>query len=189
MSNYNKVLLMGRLTRDPELKYTQQGVPLCEIGIAVNRDFAGRDGGERRKETTFVDITFWRRRAEVISQYFKKGEPIFIEGRLSLDSWEGQDGQKRSKLRVVGDTFEFVGGRGGGGGGGGGGGYGGGMGAPAGGPPVADYAYPSGGGGAPNGGGGAPSGDGFSGGGSESWGAPASPPPGGDAIDDSDVPF
>lgn len=109
MSNYNKVLLMGRLTRDPELRWTQQGTPVSEIGIAMNREYTV--GTERRKETTFVDVTFWRRQAEVICQYLRKGSPIFVEGRLTLDSWETQEGQKRSRLRVVGDNFQFLGSR------------------------------------------------------------------------------
>jgi len=108
MSNFNKVLLLGRLTRDPELRYTPQGTPVVDLGLAVNREYTV--GTERRKETTFVDVTLWKRQAEVVSQYLKKGAPIFIEGRLSLDSWE-QDGQKRSKLRVVGENFQFIGGR------------------------------------------------------------------------------
>jgi len=122
MSNLNKVMLMGRLTRDPELRYTPQGIPVSDIGLAINRESGS--GAERKKETTFVDVTLWRRQAEVVCEYMKKGSPIFVEGRLSLDSWEGQDGQKRSRLRVVADQFQFIGGReGGGGGGGGDGGY------------------------------------------------------------------
>lgn len=109
MSNYNKVLLMGRLTRDPEVRYTPQGVAVTEIGVAVNREYTV--GTERRKDTTFVDVTLWRRQAEVVCQYLKKGDPIFIEGYLSLDTWEGQDGQKRQKMRVVADNFQFIGGR------------------------------------------------------------------------------
>ncbi|MBN1443174.1 MAG: single-stranded DNA-binding protein, partial [Planctomycetes bacterium] len=129
--NYNRVLLMGRLTRDPELRYTPQSVPVADIGIAVNREYTvqgggegSAQGGERRQEVTFVDVTVWRRRAEVICQYLKKGDPIFIEGRLTQDTWQGQDGQKRSRLKVVVDDFRFIGtsrGQGGGGGGGGGG--------------------------------------------------------------------
>ena len=107
MSNFNKVLLLGRLTRDPELRYTPQGTPVVDLGLAVNREYTV--GTERRKETTFVDVTLWKRQAEVVSQYLKKGAPIFIEGRLSLDSWE-QDGQKKSRLRVVGENFQFIGG-------------------------------------------------------------------------------
>ncbi|HVR75354.1 MAG TPA: single-stranded DNA-binding protein [Planctomycetota bacterium] len=109
MSNLNKVMLMGRLTRDPELRYTPQGSAVTEIGVAINREYTV--GTERRKETTFVDVTLWKRQAEVVCQYLKKGGPIFIEGRLSLDSWETQDGQKRSRLRVVAENFQFLGGR------------------------------------------------------------------------------
>lgn len=109
MSNFNKVLLMGRLTRDPELRYTPQGTAVSEIGLAVNREYTA--GNERRKDTTFVDITFWARQAEIICQYLKKGDPLFVEGRLSLHTWETQDGQRRSKLRVVAENFQFVGGR------------------------------------------------------------------------------
>jgi len=109
MSSFNKVILMGRLTRNPELRYTPQGTAVTEIGMAINREFNA--GTERRKEVTFVDVTLWSRAAEIVCQYMKKGSPIFIEGRLSLDTWEGQDGQKRSKLRVVAENFKFVGGR------------------------------------------------------------------------------
>lgn len=114
MSNFNKVLLMGRLTRDPELRYTPQGTAVAEVGLAVNREYTV--GTERRKDTTFVDITLWRRQAEVVCQYLKKGQPLFVEGHLSLDSWEAQDGQKRSKLRVIAENFQFLGARGEGGG-------------------------------------------------------------------------
>ena len=117
MASYNKVLLMGNVTRDPELRYTPQGVPVTDLGVAVNREYSVGDSGERRKETTFVDVTFWRRRAEVICQYFHKGDPIFVEGRLSMDTWETQDGQKRSRLKVVADSFEFIRSRASGGGG------------------------------------------------------------------------
>ena len=120
--NFNKVMLMGRLTRDPELRYTPQGVPVADLGLAVNREYTA--GTERRKETVFIDVTLWRRQAEVCCQYMKKGSPIFIDGRLSMDSWEGQDGQKRTRYRVVAESFQFIGGREGGGGGDGGGGYG-----------------------------------------------------------------
>ena len=109
MSNLNRVLLMGRLTRDPELRYTPQGTAVSEIGLAINREYTV--GTERRKETTFVDVTLWKRQAEVVCQYLKKGSPIFVEGRLSFDSWETQDGQKRSKLRVVAENFQFLGSR------------------------------------------------------------------------------
>jgi single-strand DNA-binding protein len=116
MANFNKVLLIGNLTRDPELKYTQGGTAVCELGLAVNRSYT-RQSGEKVEETCFVDCEAWGRQAETISQYMSKGRPIFIEGRLKYDTWETQDGQKRSKLRVVCENFQFLGGRGEGGGG------------------------------------------------------------------------
>jgi single-strand DNA-binding protein len=117
MANLNKVFLMGNLTRDPELRYTPSGTPVCEFGLAVNRVYT-TSAGEKREETCFVDVTMWGRRGVVISEYFTKGRPIFIEGRLQFDQWETSEG-RRSKLRVVAENFEFIGGRGGGGGGGG----------------------------------------------------------------------
>src|SRR5262245_59880540 len=114
MSNFNKVFLMGRLTRDPELRYTPQGTSVSDLGLAVNREYTLQNG-ERRKETVFVDVTVWKKQAEICCQYLRKGSPIFIEGRLAMDSWEGQDGQKRTKMRVVAENFQFVGGRGSGG--------------------------------------------------------------------------
>ncbi len=120
MASYNKVLLMGNLTRDVQLKHTSSQA-VADISIAVNRKFRTKDGQER-EEVTFVDCECWGPRAEVIAKFFSKGKPIFIEGRLKLDSWEDKDGQKRSKLKVSIDSFEFVGGSGGPGGGPGGGG-------------------------------------------------------------------
>ena len=120
MPSYNKVLLMGNLTRDVQLKSLPSGQAIAEIAIAINRKFKTKDGQDR-EEVTYVDCECWGPRAEVINKYFSKGKPIFIEGRLRLDSWEDKDGQKRSKMRVVIDDFQFVEGRGGGGGGGGGG--------------------------------------------------------------------
>ena len=113
MANLNKVFLMGNLTRDPELRYTPSGTGVCEFGVAVNRTWTTPDG-EKRDETCFVDCQMWGRRGEVIAEYLRKGRPIFVEGRLKFDQWEGRDGQKRSKLRVVAENFEFLGGRGGG---------------------------------------------------------------------------
>ena len=107
MPNLNKVLLMGNITREPELRYTPAGVAVVEFGVAMNRQWKTPDG-EQRKETCFVDVNMWGRRGEVISEYFHKGDPIFIEGRLQLDQWEDREGQKRSKLRVVAENFEFV---------------------------------------------------------------------------------
>ena len=110
MPNFNKVILMGNLTRDPELRYTPSGSPVCEFGLAVNRSYTS--GGEKREETCFVDITMWGKRGEVVSRYFSKGRPILVEGRLKYDSWESPEG-RRSKLVVVAENFEFCGGDGG----------------------------------------------------------------------------
>ena len=123
MASFNKVLLMGNLTRDPQLKYLPSQTAVVEFGIACNRKFRTANG-EDKEEVTYVDITSFGKQAEVINQYFQKGKPIFIEGRLKFDSWEDkQGGGKRSKLTVVVENFQFVGGRDGGGSGGGGGGY------------------------------------------------------------------
>jgi len=116
MANLNKVFLMGNITRDPELRYTPSGTAICEFGLATNRRYTTRDG-EQRDETCFVDLTMWGKRGAVISEYLHKGDPIFVEGRLKYDSWEGQDGRRRSKLNVVVENFEFIGGRRGEGGG------------------------------------------------------------------------
>jgi single-strand DNA-binding protein len=122
MASYNKVMLLGNLTRDPEVKYTPKGSAVADIGLAVNRTYT-TDGGEKREETTFVDVTMWGRQAEVAGEYLKKGRPLFVEGRLQLDTWDDkQTGQKRSKLRVVCENFQMLGSRDGGGEGGGGGG-------------------------------------------------------------------
>ena len=110
MANYNKVLLMGNLTRDPELRYTPKGQAVAKLGLAVNRRYT-TESGEAREETTFVDIDAWGKQAEVICQYCKKGRPLFVEGRLKLDQWDDKTtGQKRSQLRVVLEGFQFVGG-------------------------------------------------------------------------------
>jgi len=119
MANLNKVMLIGNLTRDPEVRYTPKGTAVADIGMAINRSYS-LDDGERREETTFVDITFWGRQAEVLGQYMKKGRPLYVEGRLQLDTWDDKNtGQKRSKLKVVGENFQFLGGRDDSGGGGG----------------------------------------------------------------------
>lgn len=124
MASYNKVLLMGNLTRDVQLKSTSGGQSVAEIGLALNRKYKTKDGQDR-EEVTYVDCECWGPRAEVIAKYFSKGKPIFIEGRLKLDQWESKEGEKRSKIRVVIENFQFVGsrGEGSGSGGGGGGGY------------------------------------------------------------------
>ena len=123
MANFNKVLLVGNLTRDPELKHTPSNQAVAQIGLAVNRNFQTKDG-EKREETTFVDCEAWGRTAEVMSQYLAKGRPVLVEGRLKLDQWQDKDGNNRSKLKVVIENFQFLGGRGEGGQGGGGGGGG-----------------------------------------------------------------
>jgi single-strand DNA-binding protein len=111
MANLNRVLLIGNLTRDPDLRYTPKGTAVTEIGLAVNRVYSG-DDGERKEETTFVDVTLWARLAEIAGQYLKKGRPVFIEGRLQLDSWDDkQTGQKRSRLRVVAENLQLLGNR------------------------------------------------------------------------------
>ncbi|MDP9290805.1 MAG: single-stranded DNA-binding protein [Verrucomicrobiota bacterium] len=111
MANLNKVFLMGNLTRDPEVKYTPKGTAVTDIGLAINRNYT-TDSGEKREEVTFVDVTFWGRQAETAGEYLKKGRPVFIEGRLQLDTWDDkQSGQKRSRLRVQCENFQFVGGR------------------------------------------------------------------------------
>ncbi len=125
--SYNKVLLMGNLTRDPEVKHTSNNRAVVNFGLAVNHRYKTADG-ERREEVTFIDCEAWGFTAENIGKFFAKGRPIFVEGRLKLDTWEDRnDGSKRSKLKVVIDNFQFIdskpGGSGGGGGGGGGGGY------------------------------------------------------------------
>jgi single-strand DNA-binding protein len=139
MASYNTVILMGNLTRKPEVRYLTNGNAVCKFGLAVNRRFKDA-AGEWKEEPTFVDITFFGKRGEAFAKYHDKGKPAFIEGSLRLDQWDDkQSGEKRSKLYVVGDEWQFVGaGQGGGsremgggpdeggGGGGGGGGYGGG---------------------------------------------------------------
>lgn len=118
MPNLNRVLLMGNLTRDPEIKYTPKGTAVAELGLAINRVYS-TDQGERREETTFVDVELWGRQAEIAGEYLKKGRPVFIEGRLKLDTWDDKaTGQKRSKMRVVGEMMQLLGGREGGPGGG-----------------------------------------------------------------------
>jgi len=110
MASFNKVILLGNLTRDPEVRYTPKGSAVTDLGIAVNRQYT-LENGEKREEVTFVDVTFWGRTAEVAGEYLKKGRPIFIEGRLQLDTWDDkQSGQKRSKLKVIGETMQMLGG-------------------------------------------------------------------------------
>lgn len=111
MPNLNLVQLMGNLTRDPEMKNTQNGTAVCDIGLAINRVWTPQ-GGEKQEETTFVDITFWGKQAQTIAQYCRKGKPLYVEGRLQMDQWEDKTtGQQRSRLKVTGERFQFLGGR------------------------------------------------------------------------------
>lgn len=125
MASYNKVLLMGNLTRDVEMKQIGSGQSVANIGLAVSRKFKTQSG-EDREETTFVDCEAWGKTAEVMAKYLSKGRPVFIEGRLKLDTWQDKnDGSNRSKMRVVVEGFQFINsGQGQGGGGGEGGGRG-----------------------------------------------------------------
>lgn len=118
MASFNKVILMGNLTRDPEVRYTNSGTAVTEVGLAVNRTWFDKQANERREEVTFVDVTLWGRTAEVAGEYLAKGRGVLIEGRLQLDQWDDKEtGQKRSKLKVVGDNMTMLPGGGGGGGG------------------------------------------------------------------------
>ena len=110
MAKLNKVFLIGNLTRDPELRYTPSGTAVASFGIAINRNWTAQNG-EKKEEVCFVDINMFGRRAEVINEYFSKGNPIFIEGRLQFQQWETKDGQKRNSLRVVAEDFQFIGGK------------------------------------------------------------------------------
>ena len=115
MASVNKVMLLGNLTRDPEIRYTPKGTAVTDLGMAINRIRTG-DNGERIEEVTYVDVTLWGRTAELAGQYLGKGRSVFIEGRLQLDQWDDKNtGQKRSRLRVVGENMQFIGGQGGGG--------------------------------------------------------------------------
>ena len=107
--NYNKVILLGNLTRDPEVRVTPKGTSICQFGLAVNRDYK-TEGGEKQSEVTFVDVEAWGKQAETVARYCVKGRPLLIEGRLKFDQWEDKaSGQKRSKLKVVLESFQFIG--------------------------------------------------------------------------------
>ena len=110
MASFNKVILVGNLTRDPDLRVTNSGLSICKIGLAVNRNYTTKDG-DSKDETTYVDIDAFGKQAEVLSKYMQKGKPLMVEGRLKLDQWESNEGQKRSKLGVVLENFQFIGGR------------------------------------------------------------------------------
>ena len=119
MPSLNKVFLMGNLTRDPELRVTPKGTPICQFALAINRKYKV-ESGETREEVIFVDIEAWGRQGETIAKFVTKGNPLFVEGRLKLDQWEDKNTkEKRTRMKVVLEQFEFLSGRGGGGGGGG----------------------------------------------------------------------
>ena len=109
MANLNKVLLIGNLTRDPQLTYLPSQTPVVEFGLATNRKWTDKTSGEQREDTCFVDCRCYGRQAETINKYVRKGNPLFVEGRLQLDTWTSQEGQRRSKHRVVVETFQFLG--------------------------------------------------------------------------------
>ncbi len=108
MANFNKVILAGNMTRDPELRYTPKGTAIAKFGLAINRNWTSEDG-QKREEVTFVDVDAFGKQAEVIGQYLRKGRPVLVEGRLKLDQWDDkQSGQKRSRLGVVLESFSFL---------------------------------------------------------------------------------
>ena len=108
MASYNRVLLMGNLTRNPEIRYTPSGTAVADLGLAINENFKNK-AGETVEQTCFVDVVVWGRQAETSAEYLQKGSPVFVEGRLQLDQWENQQGEKRSKLRVRADRVQFLG--------------------------------------------------------------------------------
>jgi len=108
MANLNKVMLIGNLTRDPEIKQTPKGTVIAELGMAINRKWKD-EAGEPREEVTFIDVSFFGKTAEVLGKWLKKGSPLYVEGRLKLDQWEdSESGKTRSKLRVIGESFQFL---------------------------------------------------------------------------------
>jgi single-strand DNA-binding protein len=111
MASLNSVHLIGNLTRDPEVRYTPKGTAVADIGIAVNRKYKG-DNGEKREEVTFIDVTLWGQTAEYAGEYGQKGRSVFVDGRIQMESWDDkQSGQKRSKLKVVADSFQLLSGK------------------------------------------------------------------------------
>jgi single-strand DNA-binding protein len=124
MASFNRVILMGNLTRDPQVKYIPSGTAVAELGLAINRTWFDKNSNQKKEDVTFVDVTLWGRQAEIAGEYLAKGRSVLIEGRLQLDTWQDKEsGQNRSKLKVVCENMTMVGGRSEGGSGGGGGGY------------------------------------------------------------------
>jgi single-strand DNA-binding protein len=110
MANLNKVMLIGNLTRDPELRYTPKGTAVADISLAINRNWTN-DSGQKQEETTFVGVTLWGRQAELAQQYLTKGRPVYIEGRLSQESWDDKEtGKKTTKTKVIAEAMQFLGG-------------------------------------------------------------------------------
>ena len=110
MPNFNIVIIMGNLTRDPELRHLPSNIPVCGFGLAVNRKWKDKEGGDK-EEVLFVDCEAFGKTAEVVNQYCKKGSPIHVQGRLKLDQWKDKEGQNRSKIKIVVDQVQFLGGR------------------------------------------------------------------------------
>lgn len=183
MASFNKVILVGNLTRDPQVRYTPGGTAVAEIGLAVNRQWYDKVSNSRKEEVTFVDVTLWGRTAEIAGEYLGKGRQVLVEGRLQTDSWDDKEtGQKRSKLRVVCENMTMLGARGDAPGGGGG---------PGGGGNRSQGAARSGGGGYGGGAAGGGYGGGMNAGESDSYGAPSEgfDDGGGSGIPDDEVPF
>lgn len=109
MASYNKVILMGNLTRDPELKVLQGGSTVCEFGMAMNESWTDKSSGEKMESVCFVDVDIWGKQAETVDKFFEKGKPILVEGSLRYESWESEDGNKRSRIKVRAQRFSFVG--------------------------------------------------------------------------------
>lgn len=109
MANYNKVILVGNLTRDPELRYTPQGTAVCDVGLAVNERWKDKQTGQDREEVSFIDCVLWAKTAELAAQYLKKGRPVLFEGKLKQDRWESPEGKKMSKVKVIVELMQFLG--------------------------------------------------------------------------------
>lgn len=111
MASYNKVILLGNLTRDPEMKYLPSGTAVTNFGLAINEKYTDRTSGEQRDSVCFVDVEAWDRQAEIVNEYLSKGSPVFLEGSLRFDSWETPEGEKRNRLKVRAFRIQLIGGR------------------------------------------------------------------------------